>query len=143
MRLLCALAGHEAETTGIYNSGYYFSACRRCGADLIRSAHGEWQEVPPGHRVMWKSGRHSHSLDPDFAGSLPILHHEVQLPAVRSPFFSWSRDLTPLSRIGRPARVEDERPEEFQCSRLMLIAVLVGAGLNMLFGFGSARDRLA
>ena len=29
--------------------------------------------APPGHRVVWKSGRHQHSVAPDLSGALPVL----------------------------------------------------------------------
>jgi hypothetical protein len=145
MSLLCALGGHEAGPGEVYNGGYYFSRCRRCRRDMIRCG-AAWQMVPGGHRVVWRSGRHQHSMEPDLAGVLPVLHRESNLPAVRPPFASWSRDMVRLRRRprGRPAAaaalaVEREEP---QYPQLLVLAALVGAGLQLLFSLGSGRTGL-
>jgi hypothetical protein len=144
MSLLCALGGHEAGSGEVYNGGYYFSRCRRCERDMIRSG-GAWQMVPSGHRVVWRSGRHQHSVEPTFAGVLPVLHREANLPAVRPPFASWSRDMV---RLRQPARAAAEaasaaavlEKEEPHYPRLLVIAALVGAGLQLIFSLGSTRS---
>ncbi len=143
MSLLCALGGHEAGGAEIYNGGYYFARCRRCRRDMIRCG-AAWQTVPGGHRVVWRSGRHQHSLEPDLSGVLPVLHREANLPAVRPPFSSWSRDLVRLRRrapratAAAAAAVAVER-EEPQYPPLLVLAALVGAGLQLIFSLGSGR----
>jgi hypothetical protein len=103
--------------------------------------------VPGGHRVVWASGRRRHSIEPDLAGVLPVLHRDANLPAVRPPFASWSRDMV---RLGRPAgsrgsaaaaQVHGER-EEVQYPRLLVVAALIGAGLQLIFSLGSGRGGL-
>jgi len=143
MSLLCALGGHEAGAGEIYNGGYYFSRCRRCERDMIRSG-AAWQMVPSGHRVVWRAGRHQHSVEPSFAGVLPVLHREANLPAVRPPFASWSRDIVRLRRphaataaASAAAVLEKEEP---QYPRLLVFAALVGAGLQLIFSLGSGRS---
>jgi hypothetical protein len=136
MKLLCRLGGHEADPGEIYNSGYWFSRCRRCGCDMIRDG-ANWATVPEGHRVSWKAGRHMHSIGPDFAGALPILHAAANLPAVQPAFASWSRALAPGARPTAAAAVLvlDER-EEASFPRLLVLAALVGAGLQLFFSIG-------
>jgi hypothetical protein len=139
MSLLCALGGHEAGPDEVYNGGYYFARCRRCERDMIRSGPA-WQMVPSGHRVVWRSGRRQHSVEPSFAGVLPVLHRDSNLPAVRPPFASWSRDMVRLrhpAAAEAPAAIEKEEP---QYPRLLVIAALVGAGLQLLFSLGSSRS---
>ena len=145
MSLLCALGGHEAGPDEIYNGGYYFSRCRRCERDMIRSG-AAWQMVPGGHRVVWRSGRHQHSVEPSFAGALPVLHRDANLPAVRPPFASWCRDIVRLRRPAAAAAAASasasaalER-EEPQYPRLLVLAALVGAGLQLIFSLGSSRS---
>ena len=142
MSLLCALGGHEAGAGEVYNGGYYFARCRRCQRDMIRSG-GAWQMVPSGHRVVWRSGRGQHSLEPDLSGVLPVLHREANLPAVRPPFASWSRDMV---RLRHPASAAATAPEaereELHYPRLLVLAALVGAGLQLLFSLGSGRGAL-
>lgn len=146
MSMLCALGGHEAGAGEVYNGGYYFSRCRRCERDMIRCG-AAWETVPSGHRVVWRSGRHQHSLAPDLAHALPVLHREANLPAVRPPFASWSREMV---RLGRPVRgraataaaAATLEREEAQFPRLLVLAALVGAGLQLIFGFGSGRAGL-
>lgn len=139
MSLLCALGGHEAGAGEIYNGGYYFARCRRCRRDMIRCG-AAWQMVPSGHRVVWRTGRRQHSLEPDLSGALPVLHREANLPAVRPPFASWSRDMVRLRRTAATAAtaaaVEREEP---QYPRLLVLAALVGAGLQLVFSLGSGR----
>lgn len=53
MTLLCSIAGHSAQTTHRRNQGLDFSICHHCGCDLIRTAHGDWTQVPKGMRVVW------------------------------------------------------------------------------------------
>jgi hypothetical protein len=144
MSLLCALGGHEAGAGEVYNGGYYFARCRRCERDMIRCG-GAWQMVPSGHRVVWRSGRGRHSLEPDLAGVLPVLHRDSNLPAVRAPFASWSRDMVRLRRRAseRAAAAADVLDrEEPQYPRLLVFAALVGAGLQLIFSLGSGRGGL-
>jgi hypothetical protein len=141
MSLLCALGGHEAGSREIYNGGYYFARCRRCQSDMIRCG-AAWRMVPDGHRVVWRSGRGQHSLEPDLSGALPVLHREANLPAVRPPFASWSRDLVRLRRPAHPtatAAAAAVEHEESQYPRLLVLAALVGAGLQLIFTLGSGR----
>ncbi|MEA3053186.1 MAG: hypothetical protein QOG72_2089 [Sphingomonadales bacterium] len=146
MSLLCALGGHEAAAGEVYNGGYYFARCRRCESDMIRCG-AAWQMVPSGHRVVWRSGRGQHSLEPDLAGVLPVLHRDSNLPAVRPPFASWSRDMVRLRRRprGRAAAAAAEavlEREEPQYPGLLVLAALVGAGLQLIFSLGSGRGGL-
>ena len=140
MSLLCALGGHEAGPGEVYNGGYYFGRCRRCGRDMIRCG-AAWQMVPAGHRDVWRSGRGRHSLEPDLSRVLPVLHLEANLPAVRPPFASWSRDMVRLRRAApaaaaATAAVERDEP---QYPALLVLAALVGAGLQLIFSLGSSR----
>ncbi|HEX8466345.1 MAG TPA: hypothetical protein VF620_00900 [Allosphingosinicella sp.] len=139
MSLLCALGGHEAGSGEVYNGGYYFARCRRCERDMIRSG-AAWQMVPSGHRVVWRSGRHQHSVEPSFAGVLPVLHRDANLPAVRPPFASWSRDMIQVRRSPESTAAATLEKEEPHYPRLLVIAALVGAGLQLLFSLGSGRS---
>lgn len=136
MGLMCAIGGHEAAPREVYNCGYWFSRCRGCGRDMMRTGAG-WSLVPEGHRVVWKAGRQSHSIAPDFTHVLPVLLRTANLPAPRSPFLSWSRTLSRPAEPSSPA-ADDARLEvgEPQYPVLLLVATIVGAGLQLLFGFG-------
>ena len=143
MKLACTVAGHRPGEEAIYNCGYYFSACRRCASPLIRTPRGAWGEPPAGHRGVWKGGRHSHSLEADYEGVLPVVQEQASLPALRSPFVSWSRSLVQLRTPGGDRRsraaVMDEESGEYRYPGLLLVAVVIGAGLRMLMNFASAR----
>jgi hypothetical protein len=104
----------------------------RCGA--------AWETVPSGHRVVWRTGRHQHSVEPDLSGALPVLHRDSNLPAVRPPFASWSRDMVRLRRPAAATAVAAAvEQEEAQYPRLLVIAALIGAGLQLVFSLGSGR----
>ena len=135
MKMMCRLGGHEADGGEIYNSGYWFSRCRRCGCDMIRDG-ASWATVPDGHRVSWKAGRHMHSIAPDFAGALPVLHRDSNLPAVRPAYASWSRALAPQQRARAEAAALPLEREEAVLPKLLVLAALVGAGLQLLFTLG-------
>lgn len=146
MSILCALGGHEADSGETYNSGYYFSSCRRCRADMIRSG-ASWRAVPRGHKVVWKNGCHSHSLEPDYGPVLPTLHRDSNLPALRPAFASWSRQLVEVAIPGRTrtngggaraATAVAER-EEKPYPYLLALAALVGAGLQLAMSFRAMR----
>ena len=138
MSILCRLGGHEAAEGETYNSGYWFGHCRKCGRDMLRSG-ARWEPVPDGHRVVWKSGRHNHSLDPDYAGALPTLHRDANLPAVRPAFLSWNRQLMRLAgrRAGQRPEAPADEPQEQPYPGLLILAALVGAGLQLVFGLGN------
>lgn len=141
MSLICSLGGHEAEAREVYNCGYHFSRCRRCGTDMIR-AGASWSLVPEGHRVVWKAGRQHHSIEPDFSRVLPVLLPGANLPMVRPAFMSWSRTMAPRQRktranaaVAAEALAEAQAPEQ-QYPALLLFATIVGAGLQLVLGFG-------
>ena len=144
MSMTCRLAGHRPAQRQFYNSGYWFGACARCGDDLVRTPRGTWNAAPEGHRIVWKAGRHAHSIQSDYAHVLPIVVATPALPARRSPFASWARDLMPwrggamVRAVGASAALESEA-EGFRVSRAMLVAVMVGAGMKMLLTFGGAK----
>jgi hypothetical protein len=148
MKLLCALAGHEPCDRGTYNSGYYFGTCKRCGGDVMRAPNEEWREVPEGYRVVWKAGRHCHALPASFEGALPMLHPGANLPAVKTPFVSWNRNLLRLRVPGAHTaggREEmEERSAAYPYPRLVLLAVALGAGIQFFFDWvGADRSRPA
>jgi cell division protein FtsZ len=53
MPIMCLVAGHHAFPSSVRNQGFYFSQCRCCGRDMIRSQRG-WRKVPKGFRVVWR-----------------------------------------------------------------------------------------
>jgi hypothetical protein len=72
-----------------------------------------------------------------------VLHRDSNLPAVRPRFASWSRDMVRLRRSAPAAAAAAvvER-EEAQYPRLLVLAALVGAGLQLIFSLGSGRSGL-
>jgi len=143
MSVRCTITGHKPAARQIYNSGYYFSACARCGRGLVRAPRGIWQTAPSGHRIVWKTGRRFHSIEADYADVLPVVVPRLALPAPPSPFASWRRDLVRLGRRAslparNAARAIDESGEP-RFPRVLLMAVMVGAGLRMLLSMGAAK----
>ncbi|HEY5722602.1 MAG TPA: hypothetical protein VIT45_09800 [Allosphingosinicella sp.] len=146
MKIVCLVAGHSSDRNEAYNGGFHFSRCSRCRCDMIRSS-GDWEAVPEGHRVAWKSGRQSHSIDPDFSRVLPILHPQANLPALRPSFMSWSRQLSRMRAARRPepapSAEEKEAKEKEPYPRLIVLVALIGAGLQLIMGLGGRRRELA
>ena len=141
MKLLCALGGHEADEQATYNGGYYFSACRRCGTDMVRSG-GSWQDVPGGHKVVWKAGRHAHSVEPDYAPVLPVVHRSAE-PSVPIGRSRRRRRQVPVpispSRRTNAAATAMPIPERQDYPYLLALAALVGAGLHLALGLKDLR----
>lgn len=54
MSVFCKLGAHSAAGPGVWNNGFYFGSCRRCGCDLVRGAHDRWRAVPRGFKVVWR-----------------------------------------------------------------------------------------
>jgi hypothetical protein len=133
MNLLCRGIGHRGLERETYNGGYFFARCSRCSGDFVRDGR-KWKAVPPGHRVVWKAGRHSHSLQPDYAHALPIVAPSGE--AVDRP---------PAGRRGRggaliPVRaprdiaapLDDEREPPLPPLLLLLVTAAGAAGILRL-----------
>ena len=141
MSMLCRLLGHKAVPDEIYNSGFYFSGCARCRNALVRAARTDWQTAPRGHRIVWKGGRHSHSIEADYADVLPVPVPSPRLPALPGPFAALRRDLVrlaPRAATPLPAAAPEE-VGDFRCPRLLLMTVMLGVGLKMLLTLGATR----
>jgi hypothetical protein len=140
--MICRIGGHEAAPAQTYNGGFHFGHCRRCGNGMIRRGGG-WESVPKGHKVVWTAGWHApHSIEADYAAVLPVLHRDSNLPAVRRP--SLGRQLVRLATCGRrtaqadPAAAAKARAGADYPS-LLVVAALLGAGLQLLLGAGARR----
>ena len=53
MPILCSLGFHRPSPDQVWNKGWYFTSCARCGTDLVRTGSGKWH-VPKGQKVVWK-----------------------------------------------------------------------------------------
>ena len=142
MNLVCRLAGHSPSPLSRYNGGFHFGACERCGVQMMRSSGLPWQPPPRGHRIVWKSGRHEHSMAPDFADYLPVLAG-TRLPARRNPFLSWCRDMVPARRAHARANAGAmscvERDDEYRHPRLVLVVTLFAAAFSLVTDLISPR----
>jgi hypothetical protein len=55
MQGICRFLRHQRPVGAIWNNGYFFSHCPRCGAELIKSGESRhWKDIPKGYRVAWK-----------------------------------------------------------------------------------------
>lgn len=138
MSLLCFIQGHAPGADEIWNRGYSFTRCARCDCDLIRS-DADWETVPRGHKVVWKSGAHCHSRAPGYARNVPVLHRAPRVPALWHG--GWLRHVRRLLGGGAPGtavvmvpnRARDcERPAASYPYLVALFAV-AGSGLQLLF----------
>jgi hypothetical protein len=139
MSIFCAIGGHEAAAGEVYNSGYWFSSCRRCGRDMIRTG-ASWEMVPQGHRVVWRPGSGCHSIATDFAHVLPVVHPAANLPMVPPRFISWNRMMVRSKKKTEPPKPGAPETEPHY-PLLLVVAAVVGAGLQCLFAFGRRDER--
>jgi hypothetical protein len=54
MRLFCTLGWHSPGPQILWNAGFWFTKCRDCERDLVRSRHRGWH-VPVGAKVVWQA----------------------------------------------------------------------------------------
>lgn len=54
MRLFCRLGWHSPGPQILWNAGFWFTKCRDCERDLVRSRHRGWH-VPVGAKVVWQA----------------------------------------------------------------------------------------
>jgi hypothetical protein len=60
MLVFCKMGAHSAAGRPVWNNGFYFGACARCGCDLVRGAHDRWRAVPKGFKVVWRERPHGY-----------------------------------------------------------------------------------
>ena len=140
MSIWCLIEGHEPGEEQVWNRGYLFSKCRRCATDMIRS-DGDWTIVPPGHRVVWKSGRHEHSRPAAYSRNLPVLYRAAKagLPALWWEG-GWYKQVLALAgggtaeRLSGPAaQAEEAERDGRQLPYVLAAAAVLGAGIQLLF----------
>jgi len=137
--LLCGLGGHEASDKATYNSGYYFSACRRCGTDMVRCG-ASWREVPDGHKVVWKSGRHAHSVEPDYGSVLPVVHTGAAPPIVTPTVGRRIRQVPVAVAAARRTNTAVAPSGELNDYPVLIaLAAMVGAALQLALGLRDFR----
>lgn len=55
MNIFCGTGTHVPGVGPIWNDGYYFTQCARCGRQMIKPGGGDrWRSVPKKYRVVWK-----------------------------------------------------------------------------------------
>jgi hypothetical protein len=142
MSLLCKLAGHAPQPDPVWNCGYSFSRCTRCGRDIIHSGE-QWSLVPSGHKVVWKQGFHEHSIPADYRRSLPVL--QVTRGQDGQPLHLWHRQLLllasdPAARGRDLARSDGEEDDEPDFPTLFWLAMSAGMTVDLLQRPHPARD---
>ena len=50
----CALFGHKARHEPVWNDGFYFATCCRCGEDVVRIPGERWHKPHRAH-VVWSA----------------------------------------------------------------------------------------
>ena len=150
MSLLCFIQGHSPSEEQIWNRGYSFSKCRRCRCDMVRS-DADWQVVPRGHRVVWKSGLHEHSRRASHSRNLPMLYRDAVRAGVPEQWHGgWYRQVLALAGGGTAQRLaapsaavaldhpeRDSRPFPY----VIALAAIAGAGLQLLFAERVRREQ--
>jgi hypothetical protein len=137
MNILCTLYAHYPQAQETWNRGYFFSRCERCGADLVRS-DGDWEKVPHGHRVVWKSGEHHHSTAGEHRRTLPVRY--------TAPGFARATAILERLRQREPEPLERPRRDEEEEQRypyFLAVAAIVGAGLQLLVRYRVERARVS
>ena len=54
MSLLCRIGRHRPADERVWNDGWFFGRCDRCGTDLL-SRGRSWKPVPAGFRIVWRN----------------------------------------------------------------------------------------
>ena len=108
LRLPCALFGHKARREPVWNDGFYFATCCRCGEDIVRIAGERWHR-PRRARVVWSTtappSRRKAALERHRTGPLRAL---TELPADSRISGAAAREIR-HGRQTRPAVAEQRR----------------------------------
>jgi hypothetical protein len=114
---------------------------------MIRS-DADWEVVPPGHRVVWKTGPNEHSRPAGYARNLPVLYRDVRggVPALWRG--GWYRQVLALAggctaeaEAASAAALDDPEREPRQYPVLIALAAMAGAGIQLILASRS-RHRL-
>lgn len=55
MNIFCRTGAHSPVASNVWNDGYYFSECARCGREMIKAGGTDrWRPVPKNYRIVWK-----------------------------------------------------------------------------------------
>ena len=104
LHLPCALFGHRPRREAVWNDGFYFAACNRCGADIIRIPGEKWH-TPHHARVVWSA-------------AAPTSARQAHLSRQRQgPLQAWS-ELPANSRISGPAARENRQGTQAETAAL-------------------------
>jgi len=130
MGILCGILGHGPADTGLWNEGYFFTRCRRCSCDLIRT-DGSWTPLPRGYQVSWKTGFHRHAIASDFKRNLPQMPDE---PRRWRLALHWiGREVLclpgPAERRAEQERAAEERERAGGLPQVLLLGMLTALGL--------------
>ncbi|HEX5183954.1 MAG TPA: hypothetical protein VFW19_12495 [Allosphingosinicella sp.] len=109
MDILCRAGRHSRGAHApVWNNGYWFSSCERCGCDLVRRGGGRWRAPPKGYKVVWRPRRVGQidwngliAMRPDRrpADALPMLEasNDRESPEPAEPPTVEESDAEPLS----------------------------------------------
>ena len=106
----CHLTGHQPGDE-IWNEGYFFTRCTRCGRDMMR-ADGPWRTVPSKYRVVWRSGYHRHALPSDFGRRLPVAANMLREKRTKLPRYSVGSIMVSAAPPTDEVRVERETMDQ-------------------------------
>jgi len=121
MTARCTLISHSPGDSIVWNEGYYFSKCTRCGHDILRQ-EGGWKRVPKGYRVVWASGYRRHALPSDFGRKLPALPVRRKRAAKRVTQSVGSVLVADTPAWDEPIAPYDDPGERRLLTRMMMIA---------------------
>jgi hypothetical protein len=115
--VLCNLGLHRAKPMPVWNDGYYFSTCDRCGSSLVRAQFESWH-VPRGKRVVWSPtpppGQRKAELlpasdasEPVTAPTVMVAHNVVESPSHRDELNSGKAVILPIADVLKLLRTEE------------------------------------
>ncbi len=130
MGVLCGIFGHGPRDTGLWNEGYFFTRCRRCTCDLIRT-DGSFTPLPHGYQVSWKTGFHRHAIASDFKRNLPLMPDEPR--RWRLSLHRIAREVLflpgPAERRAEQEQAAAERERAGGLPQVLLLGMLTALGL--------------
>ncbi len=102
--LLCRLGRHRPAHEARWNDGFYFSRCRGCGRDIVRTAFEGWH-VPRGFRVVWQE------RPPADSRIAALVAAEAPAAAIEQPADDNQMEL-PISEVLRSLDTSEPEPEQ-------------------------------
>lgn len=103
MNIFCGMGVHTPLPSNIWNDGYYFTQCGRCGREMLKPGGGDrWRPVPKNYRIVWKPRRQD---DVDWNAGKAV-GHAARPPLIGKELAPGVQRPSPLRQLRSPRQAQ-------------------------------------